>query len=1139
MNGAECNLTPSRENEAAMNSEEQRAGEIFRQARVIALQSERDAFLSSACGSNRNLRGRVEALLRSRTDTPGSDRPAPKTEINPVESLPNRAVAVHEGPGTVIGRYKLLELIGEGGFGMVYMAQQVEPVSRRVALKIIKQGMDTREVIARFDAERQALALMDHPSVARVLDGGATPSGRPFFVMELVSGLPITDFCDRNRLTTYERLQLFMAVCHAIQHAHSKGIVHRDLKPSNVLVTMQDGQALPKVIDFGLAKAMQTPLTQKTVFTRFGHMVGTPLYMSPEQLGGADVDTRSDVYSLGVVLYELLTGKPPFDLQQLRQAGEKEMWRVIEEEDPPPPSTRLTRLGPELAAVAQHRNVSSRRLGELIRGDLDWITMKALQKNRSQRYATPLALAEDLQRHLDHQPVSAGPPRLGYRAWKFAQRHRYAVAATAGIMLSLLTGLILATGGFLRAREQRERAVLAEQRADQQRRIAVAEAQRARQNEIQARQISYASDMALASHALDTSNLGRVLSLLRRHLPRPGTDDLRQWEWRYLWQQCRSEELFQLGTLSNSVVTLAISADGRLAATAGLDGQVAMWDLPARSLLWSSNSSAFLALSPDGKLLVDGQSRVRDAESGSVLGQLPADKAIKRLTFSSDGTWLAALAGPDNLCLWRSPDWQPAGTYSGFPSASLHFGRLAFLPGQEQIAVGSEDGRVQVVQLRNGEVSRRWQAHSEAVSALAASPDAQWLATGAGYSESDIKLWRSASGQPVGTLRGHRAWVISLAFSPDGQLLASGSADQMLCLWDIGRQEMVARLKGHHYEVWALAFMPDGKTLLSADKEGSIKCWRVPSLKPRTPSPELPARAFGFIDSINRQFAFSPDGREVLVLQPGNGQVERCLLPNLRSAGPIAPLGTNNYLLVSSPALGLAAAQDRAGVLKVWDYQRQAVRATDVVDGHPGRAVWLGFAPQSHRLVALMDYTNVVQWGLNPWARLAGWNSGARLLIPISVSSDGRFLATGGKDLTVYSLLDGRIMARIAAHKGPTDVVAFSPDGTVLASASQEGLAKLWHTGSWQEAGMLRGHLLGVHSLAFSPDGRRLATGSSGKEAVKVWDLATLQEVLNLPGPGDLTFWLGFSPDGLSLLGLGTTSSLRCWSAPLPIELDK
>lgn len=366
---------------------------------------------------------------------------------------------IPEGPGTVIGRYKLLQRLGEGGFGVVFMAEQREPIIRRVALKVLKQGMDTREVIARFEAERQALALMDHPAIARVFDAGATDTGRPFFVMELVRGMPITRFCDEHGLDLHQRLELFAEVCSAVQHAHQKGIIHRDLKPSNILVGLESDRPVPKVIDFGIAKATQQLLTDKTLFTRFNQFLGTPQYVSPEQVGmnAVDVDTRSDIYSLGVVLYELLTGNPPLDAQEILASGFAEMQRIIREIEPPRPSTRLSTLGADrLTTVAKHRGVEPGRLGVLLRGDLDWIVLKAIEKDRARRYETASALAADIRRHLSDEPVSATPPGAAYKFGKFARRHKGRLAAVAAIAAILVAATVVSTWQALQATQARK-----------------------------------------------------------------------------------------------------------------------------------------------------------------------------------------------------------------------------------------------------------------------------------------------------------------------------------------------------------------------------------------------------------------------------------------------------------------------------------------------------------------------------------------------------------------------------------------------------------------------------------------------------------------------------------------------------------
>ena len=402
-------------------------------------------------------------------------------ELFPAAMLVEQDAAVPSGErvGAMVGRYRLLERIGEGGFGMVYMAEQLTPVRRRVALKVIKPGVETRQVIGRFEAERQALAMMDHENIARVLDAGATDSGRPYFVMELVRGVPITDFCDQNQLSPPERLALFVQVCRAVQHAHTKGIIHRDLKPTNVLVTMQDGRAVPKVIDFGVAKATGPPLTEATLFTNFAQMVGTPLYMSPEQaeMTTVDVDTRSDVYSLGVLLYELLTGTTPVDKERLKQAAFDEVRRIIREEEPPRPSTRLSTMGERARrTVCAHRKCDPKSLGRLVRGELDWIVMKALEKERSRRYETAIGLARDVERHLADEPVLARPPTVRYRFGKFARRHwRSLTVATAFVLL--LVGAVVALSVALvavnRERRDKEVALAAEERRRQQAREAL------------------------------------------------------------------------------------------------------------------------------------------------------------------------------------------------------------------------------------------------------------------------------------------------------------------------------------------------------------------------------------------------------------------------------------------------------------------------------------------------------------------------------------------------------------------------------------------------------------------------------------------------------------------------------------------
>jgi len=452
----------------------EREEDLFEAARKLPYNTRRE-FLNRQC-SDAALRKRIEDLLAASAeaekffDDGGSVRISQEVAAQFTQSVRVAAGQAHppgeEPLGSRIGRYKLIEKIGEGGCGVVYRAEQEEPVRRNVALKIIKLGMETKSVIARFEAERQALALMDHPNIARVYDAGATDRGPPYFVMELVQGVKITEFCEKNRLTLRERLEMFVQICHAIQHAHQKGVIHGDVKPSNILVAEQDGTPMPKVIDFGISKATEARLTDKSIFTTYAQLIGTPAYMSPEQaqMGGVDIDTRSDIYSLGVLLYELLTGRPPFDPKELIKFGLDEMRRILREQEPPRPSVRLNSLPDnELFKTASTFWMDPARLVSSIKGDLDWIVMKALEKDRKRRYETANGLAMDIQRHLDNEPVLARPPSWAYRLEKLVRRNRVVFIAGGAVTAALVTGLSMSTWLFFKEREARERAVAAEQ----------------------------------------------------------------------------------------------------------------------------------------------------------------------------------------------------------------------------------------------------------------------------------------------------------------------------------------------------------------------------------------------------------------------------------------------------------------------------------------------------------------------------------------------------------------------------------------------------------------------------------------------------------------------------------------------------
>jgi eukaryotic-like serine/threonine-protein kinase len=505
---------------------------------LAAAPDERAALLERECRGDAGLSRRVEAMVTAAEDSRFLAEPTLGPGITPVAADPWAsgvdaiAAPLREGPGTRIGPYKILQLIGEGGFGSVFMAEQEKPVQRKVALKIIKLGMDTRQVVARFEQERQALAMMDHPNIAKVFDAGATDTGRPFFVMELVKGDPIVEYSDKNNLSIEDRLELFDQVCNAVQHAHTKGIIHRDIKPSNILVSTQDGRPHTKVIDFGIAKATASKLTEKTLFTEHKALIGTPEYMSPEQAEGSlDIDTRTDVYSLGVLLYELLTGTTPFTGKELRSAAFGELQRIIREVEPPKPSTRLSANTDTIASVAARRHTEPKRLGTVVRGELDWIVMKALEKDRARRYETANGLAADIRRYLSGEAINAAPPSTAYRFKKFVKRNRVMVSAGSAVAAALLIGMVAFAWQFKVARNQRDIAVQAQQAEAEQRKVAeaaraeaVTQQARAQAQEVEARkQEAEARKQAAIAEAVATFQTDMLAAVDPANLPKDPT----------------------------------------------------------------------------------------------------------------------------------------------------------------------------------------------------------------------------------------------------------------------------------------------------------------------------------------------------------------------------------------------------------------------------------------------------------------------------------------------------------------------------------------------------------------------------------------------------------------------------------------
>ena len=1137
-----------------MNNARQQEETLFDAARKLTDPAQRKVFLDAACADNAELRDRLVNLLSA---AEGADKFFEESgaALNAVVEPPEPSMGEdqrggtvrvtppsEEQPGARIGHYKLLEKIGEGGCGVVYVAEQEEPVRRRVALKVIKPGMDTRQVVARFEAERQALAMMDHPNIAKVFDAGTTENGRPYFVMELVRGIRITDYCDQNHLDTEQRLELFIQVCNAVQHAHQKGIIHRDLKPSNILVTLHDGVPVPKVIDFGVAKATEGRLTDLTVYTQLHQFIGTPAYMSPEQaeMSGLDIDTRSDIYSLGVLLYELLTGNTPFDAKELLKRGLDEIRRTIREVEPPRPSTRLSTLANgDVTDVARQRHTEATKLINLLRGDLDWVVMKCLEKDRTRRYETANGLAMDLKRFLHNEPVVARPPSAMYRLEKLVRRNKLAFAAGAIVFLALIVGLGTTTWALFREQAARREADLRRQESEKARADEKQQRLRAEAEELTARRFAYASDMNLVQQALAANNLGRAREVLQRNRPQPGQVDLRGWEWRYLWQRCRGDALFTLRKRPDTHLFAVFADSGKLVALRHDYGAVELWDMASHRQVGELPGFGYcraLAVSSDGTLLAYGSTNANgrfmvelwNVATKNAVAQLQLDGEAMSLAFTPDGKRLAVYAKDPIVLLWNLDTQEIIKKIPAASEAGEHKGVVLFSRDGKWMAIGGTDGRVRLFDANTYELKSRFGASSEGITALAFSPDGALLASGSGYADTAVKLWVVPTGEHAGTLTGHNAWVSGLAFAPDGKTLASADGDQTIRLWDTLNHEQISLLRGHLDEVHTLAFSPDGRRLVTGSKDGEVCIWD-PNLKH---ADEVEVVASSAVHLVR----FLPDSKSFVSVNH-DGSLSLWDARELSEKEKISKLGSDNISCVLSPDGRTMAVGDRTGRIKIWDFV--ARREVTAFKGHDAPVSPWRFLARGKVLLS-GDSTSVVKrWEVGSWREIVSWQIDPSLSA-VTVSPDERLLVAGLPSGTIkmWSAIDGRELASFSGHVGVVTVVVFAPDGRLLATGGLDGLAKLWDPGTRKERAVLKGHLLGIHSIGFSPDGQRLATGSNAKEAIKVWDLSTGQELLNLKGQGAQFRQTVFSPDGNLLVSFDDQDKLHVWRAPPLMEID-
>ncbi len=1118
--------------------------EIFNHARSLP-EGERDDYLREACVDEAG-RQSIRALLDEASEADsffgmGADVEGDRGLFNP--GWESRA-------GDLIGPYILRERIGEGGCGIVWMADQLRPIKRRVAVKLIKPGMDTREVLSRFEAERQALAMMEHPNITRVIDAGATEAGRPYFAMEFVEGIAITDYCREGGLGLERRLELFLKVCAAVNHAHQKGIIHRDLKPSNVLVTTGTDEGEVKVIDFGIAKATQGKLTEKTLVTRAEVFVGTPVYMAPEQvaLSGRDADTRSDIYSLGVLLYELLSGAPPFDARTLNSCGLDEMRRLIMEEEPPQPSTRADALSSDLSAP----ELEMRR----IKGELDWIVMKALEKDPDRRYETVSAFSADLDRYLRNEPVDAAPPGFGYKLAKFSRRHRKSLLAGSAAVLVLLAATIVSTWLAVVATEARERESEARSEAEQTNVELIAAKQRAddsrvrRQHE-EGKSLLFSADLMLeqkrflaarlmAGLAVGFEGGGREeqdISFRENHpvLLRQGSEAwLRarrivdgEFDYPMLWSK-HPDTTSDRGRKDSGIAAVAFSSDGSVLVSAGADQKIHLWNprlgqLEGKALVGHEAPIRDVATSPGNSLLASvdeaGMLIVWDLANGGELWRSQADDgASLAVAFHPDGGSVITGGEDGRIDRWEAS----SGTALGKP-LSGHSGAvydLCHSPDGAEIASVGADRTLRLWSLEPG-AGEEIRMVSETLRAVEFHPDGAELATGSDAGR--IQIWKREGLAKVLLLENQGGSISRLCFSPDGLCLASASsADRLIRIWERESAALRVTLQGHGMEIGGIAFAPDGGLLASAGGDGMVRLWQAER------AAGLPVMGKDGMGAIH----YADDG-ELLCVSAAGGEIGVYETEHGRKRGQLSHGSAVVATAMSPDGQRLAVTCEDDPRLYLWDLS--SLELVDLDLTHPGESPGcLAFSAQG-LLVSGDGGGGLALWdlkGSSPlWAGRNGVGSRALKFAP-----SGETLAVGLADgsIQLWKMNDPvpEPLRQIdEVSDSAVEAIDFSSDGQFFAAAtSSRGRHAIgvWETSDWKVRENYP-HQRRIRSLAFAPGGLVLAMGDDQRQ-IHLRDVATGVELTTFREHAGAVVGVDFHPRARKFASCSLDGTVRVWS---------